>query len=167
MEQLVPSLLDRLTDDEPGVSTEARWHHSISIEQLKDLVRRDLEALLNTRHSRIDLTDPIGKGGRREKVTHLAISSLTFGVPDFTASGVAGQEDRERVRRNVEFAIKRFEGRLRDTRVVLIERESEHDMTIRLTIHSKLNLDPTPEPISFDTVVHTNQGSCSIEATGS
>jgi len=46
---LVPSVLDRLLDDDPGVSREpARNRHQV-LRELKQAVRRDLENLLNTR----------------------------------------------------------------------------------------------------------------------
>ena len=47
-ERLQPSLLDRLTDDEPEKNVESRDRRVISLERLRDCVLRDLGWLLNT-----------------------------------------------------------------------------------------------------------------------
>ena len=44
-------LLDRLLDDEPKSKSEAPMTRSVSLARLKIAVRRDLEALLNTRRT--------------------------------------------------------------------------------------------------------------------
>ena len=46
-ERLQPSLLDRLTDDEPGSRSEGRDKRVMSMRQLRAAVLRDLEWLLN------------------------------------------------------------------------------------------------------------------------
>ena len=47
-ERLQPSLLDRLTDDEPDKNVESRDRRVISLERLRECVMRDLGWLLNT-----------------------------------------------------------------------------------------------------------------------
>ena len=47
-DRLQPSLLDRLTDDEPGTPQEAPDKRVLSLQQLKASVLRDLAWLLNT-----------------------------------------------------------------------------------------------------------------------
>ena len=47
-EHLQPSLLDRLTDDEPEEKAESRDQRVLSFQALKQCVIRDLEWLLNT-----------------------------------------------------------------------------------------------------------------------
>src|SRR5262245_35095651 len=48
VERLQPSLLDRLTDDDPGNQKEARDRSTISALRLRDIVVRDLGHLMNT-----------------------------------------------------------------------------------------------------------------------
>ena len=47
-ERLQPSLLDRLTDDEPLQHQESRERRVLSITKLREVVLRDLAWLLNT-----------------------------------------------------------------------------------------------------------------------
>ena len=47
--RITQSVLDRLIDHEPNLSTEAPKSRSGSLHELKQAVRRDLEWLLNTR----------------------------------------------------------------------------------------------------------------------
>jgi type VI secretion system protein ImpF len=47
--RITPSVLDRLIDEEPSVSTEPANTRQKSLRQLKQSVRRDLEWLLNSR----------------------------------------------------------------------------------------------------------------------
>ena len=48
-ERLQPSLLDRLTDDEPDEQEESRDRRVLSMSQLRQSVLRDVGWLLNTR----------------------------------------------------------------------------------------------------------------------
>ena len=50
-ERLQPSLLDRLTDDDPNNTAESREARVIDIRRLRDIVQRDLSWLLNTNNS--------------------------------------------------------------------------------------------------------------------
>src|SRR5690349_4403102 len=89
---LLPSILDRLIDREPKVSTEPPAGRSQLLEQLKASVKRDLEWLLNTKQSIVKL--PVGSG-------HLARSLLTYGVPDFTTASLTLSSDQDQVRRSI------------------------------------------------------------------
>ncbi len=71
--------------------------------RLKDSLRRDLTALLNTRRAEQDF-DP-----SFEQATN---SLLTFGVIDFTSYNLNSSVDQERVRQSIERAIRQFEPRL-------------------------------------------------------
>ena len=48
VERLQPALLDRLTDNNPDSTVEARGERVIDIDRLRDIIRRDLSWLLNT-----------------------------------------------------------------------------------------------------------------------
>lgn len=152
---LLPSLLDRLIDFEPDVSTEPAWSRSQGIRQLKDSVKRDLESLLNTRQARGDL--PAG-------FAEAAQSILTYGLPDLTSSSIVSIEDRERLRQALEDAIRRFEPRLTSVRVMLRDSQSDADRTLRMTVDALLRLDPDPEPVTFDTLVQPATGHCEVQS---
>jgi type VI secretion system protein ImpF len=153
---LVPSLLDRLIDEEPDVSTEPAWRQSQNLREYRSGVLRDVENLLNTRPVRFQMP---------AESCEIARSVLTYGMPDFISAGVGSLEEREQLRRNVEITVRRFEPRLREVRVVLHRQENEFDRTLRMTIHAMLWVEPEPQPIAFDTVVQPSSGTCKVEST--
>lgn len=51
---ILPSVLDRLLDDEPGTSREPIPNRFQNLRELKKAVTRDLEDLLNTRQERLE-----------------------------------------------------------------------------------------------------------------
>lgn len=82
-ERLQPSLLDRLTDDEPDVLQESRDKRVLSMRRLRESVLRDLGWLLNA--SRLDTLQDLSE------YPFVARSVLNYGIPDIaglTASGL-------------------------------------------------------------------------------
>jgi type VI secretion system protein ImpF len=141
---LVPSILDRLLDEQPGVSREPLEKRQQSVRELEMAVARDLEALLNTRQEAFeDLPAEYQEVNR---------SLLTYGLPDFTSCSLAIEEDRMRVLRSVERTIAKFEPRLQRVRVQL-ETPRNHDRGLRFRIDALLRVDPSPEPVTFDAVL--------------
>lgn len=141
---LLPSILDRLLDDEPGVTHEPLPRRAQNLRQLKKAVTRDLEALLNTRQETL-----------RElpaAFTALSRSILTYGLPDFTAFGLLNVHDRNRIRRVLEQAVTAYEPRLARVRVTL-EPPREFDRTMRFRIEALLQVEPAPEPVTFDAML--------------
>ena len=152
---LLPSVLDRLIDAEPDVSREPLWKYSFGLGELKEQVRRDLEYLLNARHTRPDLADGDGE---------LAQSLLTYGLPDFTTWMDGSVETRERLRRTVERAIATFEPRLTNVHVTVEKAAEEFDRNLHLTIEAVLHVEPIVEAVAFDTLVEPNTGACDVKA---
>ena len=151
----MPSVLDRLIDREPDVSTEPQWQQVQNLSELRMCVLRDVENLLNSRPAKPHLADSF-----RE----VAQSVLTYGLPDFTGAEIGRRDQREYLRRAVEITIERFEPRLRQVRVVLHPPASQFDRTLRMTIHALLWVEPEPEPITFDTLVQPSSGTCKVES---
>ena len=52
---LVPSVLDRLLDDDPAVTTDPARNRSQLLRDLKLSVRRDIESLLNARRRNVSI----------------------------------------------------------------------------------------------------------------
>jgi type VI secretion system protein ImpF len=144
---IVPSLLDRLLDDEPEVSREPLPNRFQNLRQLKKTVARDLEALLNTRQEML--------GELPSDFTELSRSLIIYGLPDFTSCNLLNQNDRNRIRRALEQAIATFEPRLDRVRVTL-EPPREYDRTLRFRVDALLRVEPAPEPVTFDTVLRLN-----------
>jgi type VI secretion system protein ImpF len=151
---LVPSVFDRLLDDEPGNSTEPVRNQGQSLRQLKAAVARDLEALLNTRQEGLDELP--------NEFIEVSRSLITYGLPDFTSFSLLSAEDRSRILRSVERTVARFEPRLQRVRVQL-DAPHNHDRGLRFRIDALLRIDPAPEPVTFDAVLQLNTQQYVIE----
>ena len=138
------SLLDRLTEDAVAAPQGRAQSEIYSVEQLHDSVRRDLEALLNAR--------------RRWRswpawYAELAASPLGYGIPDFASGAFSDRARREALRADIEASIRRFEPRLSNVRVTLLDAGSRLEPSLRLRVEALLRAEPAPAPIAFDTIV--------------
>lgn len=153
---MTPSVLDRLIDFEPELSIEPDWVSSQGISELRASVKRDLETLLNTRQTRPELMNSSAE---------LATSVLTYGLPDFASDGVGGAEEQaEALREAVERAIQRFEPRLLQIQVMRVPAANPYERSLHLVIDAMLRFDPEPIPVTFDTILQPNLGTCQVEA---
>jgi type VI secretion system protein ImpF len=138
---LLPSVLDRLLDDEPEKRTELPRSRSQVLRDLKLSVRRDLENLLNTRWRCVswppDLDD-------------LELSLVNYGIPDFTGAKMGAPSDREQLRAIVERVVRKFEPRFKTVSVRLLENSDPSDRALRFRIDALLYAEPAPEPVAFD-----------------
>jgi type VI secretion system protein ImpF len=137
-------LLDRLIDDAPDASREPPLSFADAENTLKNSVRRDLEALLNARRRWRSLP---------ARYAELPTSLLAYGISDFTSGAFNDAQRRDRLRSEIEQAIRQFEPRLTGVRVTLVERNDNLDATLRLQIEAMLRTEPAPEPIAFETLV--------------
>lgn len=152
--RITPSIIDRLIDFEPKVSTEAPKSRSQSMRELKQSVRRDLEWLLNTRHT----ADKIPEG--LEETCH---SLAVYGLPDFTSMSSKDIDDRKSLIRNIETALRIFEPRFMNLKVTL-EELNRVERGVRFRIEAMLRVEPTPEPVIFDTVLQMGSGEIEVKA---
>lgn len=153
-----PSLLDRLTDLEPRNSNEGRVGYLESARQFKQGLQRDLEWLLNTRRT------PVAAPEDLEELSH---SLYHYGLPDLTSISRDSPEARDRLLRRVEDAIALFEPRLTNVRIGVVEMETEqHRRELRFHVEGTLLMDPTPEQVIFDTVLHFASGQYEVSGAG-
>jgi type VI secretion system protein ImpF len=150
--RITPSLLDRLLDYEPDMSREAPKSRSKSLAEMKLAIRRDLEWLLNSRCYPENI-DP-----RLEEVKK---SVVVFGLPDITGISAKNESEQKRLAVSLENAIRIFEPRFLDLRVTL-EPVSSVDRMLSFRIEARLDIEPTPEPIAFDTVLQLGSGEFSV-----
>ncbi|MGH7122267.1 MAG: type VI secretion system baseplate subunit TssE [Acetobacteraceae bacterium] len=139
-------LLDRLIDTAPDQASDPGLSAAEAMAVLRRAVRRDLEALLNARRRFRTLP-----GGLSE----LSLSPLTFGIPDCTAGTFVDPRQRDRLRREIEETIRRFEPRFAEIQVTLVTPKDSLEATLRLRIQALLHAEPAPEPVAFDTEVET------------
>jgi type VI secretion system protein ImpF len=138
-----PSLLDKLLGTEgqgPGRGAAMR----LSVEQVKESVARDIEALLNAHAC---LGDETLAG-----FPHAARSLLGLGLPDISSLSLSSDRDRLRVKDAIRRALADHDNRLRQVEVDV--RESDQPgAALYFTIRAKLLLNPDVEPVAFDAVL--------------
>lgn len=154
---LIPSLLDRLLDDEPDALQELPRSRSQRLSDLKISVRRDLEYLLNTRVCLREIP---------EDCDQVKTSVLNFGIPDFGGVAMGSRKQQEILRARVEDVIQRFETRFKQVQVELIlNSDSKHQRTIRFRIDGILHAEPAPEPVAFDSFITPTVGQFQVRAS--
>ncbi|MEH6435942.1 type VI secretion system baseplate subunit TssE [Massilia sp. DD77] len=149
MHAYVPGLLDRLMDGHGHGASGAGSPHGaafprVSIEDLKDSVARDLEALLNTRVALPELSSTRFPECRR--------SLVTYGLQDFAGRSLSSFDDRAHICACLEQAIARHEPRLRNVRASLELREDAVNC-LNFSITALLVVSAAQEPVSFDAIL--------------
>ena len=141
--RVIPSVLDRLLDEDPRNTRDVVRTRAESVRDLYRAVQRDLEDLLNTRNPLFDLPPEFAE---------VRQSAIAYGLPDFSAMNVSNPSDQTRLRQLMENALRYFEPRLSGATVALLPgREGER--AVRLRVDARLEMDPAPEPVSFDIVM--------------
>jgi type VI secretion system protein ImpF len=149
------TLFDKLMSDEiSGVKSGAMKR--LTIEQVKNSVAIDLEALLNTR----TLVEEDSLGAFPE----CSRSIFSYGLNDFAGLSLASIDDRAFVCRGLERAISRHEPRLRNVRAELeIAQNSINKLCFSIT--AVLIVDESKEPVSFDALLQPSTLSYAISST--
>ncbi len=148
------SLLDRLIDREPQSGSDAYTSRAQSVRLLKASLRRDLEWLLNTRRT----PDEVG-----DEYPELSKSLFNYGLPDFSTFSMHSPKDKNKLLLTLESAVAVFEPRLKDVKVSLVDTASAgQTRMLRFQIEGMLMMDPSPEQVSFDTVLQLTSGEYQI-----
>lgn len=147
------SVLDRLIDMAPKESTEPAMSRAQTLRQLRSALRRDLEWLLNTRRNALE---------ELENFKELERSVFAYGLPDITSLGLRSTRDQAKLRRALEATIAVFEPRISATRIVM-EVLPSTARGIRFHIQGQLLIQPSPEPITFDTVLELPSGQYEVK----
>jgi len=142
------SILDRLIDEQPGISREPVRHRVLSINQIKASVIRDLENLLNTRRQITPIPAELGE---------VSNSLFVYGLRDFTSEDPRSPSIKQQLRNDVEKTISRFDSRLRNV-IVRLEASAQNERNVRFRISGLLVVDPVTEPVTFDTFFDINRG---------
>ena len=89
-------------------------------------------------------------------VALLGVSILGYGLPDFAAGAFNAPAARETLRREIEQAIRRFEPRLSDVKVTLLDSRSTMTPILRIRVAGVLRIPGgDSEPVTFDTALDT------------
>ncbi|MBE0658135.1 MAG: type VI secretion system baseplate subunit TssE [Bryobacteraceae bacterium] len=152
-EEILPALLDRLTDDEPANRSEARPPRAQVLRAIKASLRRDLEWLLNTRRS---IQEP------QEWMKEVQYSLYMYGLPDLTSYSLGTSKDQGLLANLLEEAVAKFEPRLSNVIVNMIPLAGTNRI-LKFQIEGVLLIDTGPERIQFDTTLELASGSYTVE----
>jgi type VI secretion system protein ImpF len=160
-ERLQPSLLDRLTDNEPELRQESRDKRILSPSRLRESVRRDLTWLFNTPN--LSTVDDL------EGYALVGESVLNYGMPSLAGRTTAriNVPEMERLLRQ---AIWSFEPRLlRNTvkvRLVADEAQMSHN-ALTFYIEAELWAQPIPLRLFLKTEIDLEVGAVNVIDAGS
>jgi type VI secretion system protein ImpF len=155
-ERLQPSLLDRLTDNDPERKQESRDARVLSPSRLRDCVRRDLVWLLNTTHLKAvqNLDD----------YPQVARSVLNYGMPDLagrTTSSVDTTVLEQAIRRVILDFEPRLVARTLRVRLFVDEKQMNHN-AMSFDIEAELWAQPLPLRLFLRTSVDLETGSIDV-----
>jgi type VI secretion system protein ImpF len=159
-ERLQPSLLDRLTDDEPDQKQEPRMKRVLSPSRLRECVRRDLGWLFNTSNL-VDVVREVGD------YPHVVRSVLNYGLPDFTGHTASSIDLRvlEALLRN---AIWEFEPRLLRNSVqvtLAVDSAEMNHNAMTFSIEAELWAQPLPLRLFLRTDLDLETGEIEVKET--
>jgi type VI secretion system protein ImpF len=149
MQRYLPALFDRLIEDD----TSARESSRGTLEELKNSIARDLEALLNTRTALSEemLAD----------YPEVAASVANYGLVDFAGMCISSDTDQKRICAGVELAVARHEPRLHAVTAALRVRASGINR-IDFVISAQFKSSGSEERVRFDAVLEQSSQQYSI-----
>lgn len=158
-ERLQPSLLDRLTDDDPTSQSEGRDARVIDIRRLREIVQRDLSWLLNTNNAETWI-DP-------DRYPLAARSVLNYGVRE-VAGDFASKDRAQVIRKSIAAAIEAFEPRIRrgSTQVEMRSEDTARSTIISFDIRADMWAEPIPLELYLRSSIDTTTGEIALERVG-
>lgn len=129
------SLLDRLSDDRGG---------DLSIAALRESLRRDLEAMLNSRRHLLSWPASLDE---------LDQSLLDYGLDDLANESLRSADFRARFIDDVERQLRRLEPRIGRFEVKIMPNRDELDATLRFRVTGTVRLGQEKQELSFDSHV--------------
>lgn len=153
MKGYAPGLFDKLMTSHAGRPNAVT---RLSLEEMKDVVAKDLESLLNTRG--------VIPESALAAFPECQASIVTYGLNDFAGLSLASANDRQSICQAMVQSINRHEPRLRNVQVTL---GLEDCATNRLNfaISALLVLKLEQEPVNFDAILQPSSLQYSITKT--
>jgi type VI secretion system protein ImpF len=160
-ERLQPSLLSRLTDNDPAKSAESLAQRVLSAQRLREDVIDNLLSLLAT-------TNLAAVSAEVSEFPEAARSVVNYGIPDL-AGTTASSIDAAGLARSVREAVMVFEPRLSrsslQVRAIVSGEKMAHN-TLVFEIEGELWADPTPLRLFLQTQVDLETGNVAIVPGG-
>jgi type VI secretion system protein ImpF len=158
-ERLQPSLLDRLTDEEPGIDAEPRERRVLSLRALRNSVLRDLAWLFNT--------TCLLSAADAPRLPQVANSVLNYGMPDLSGNAISSL-NLARLERAIRQAIWDFEPRLIRSTVAVraMTGEAAAHNKISFEIEADMWAQPYPERLYLRTELDLEDGCLTLADSG-
>jgi type VI secretion system protein ImpF len=160
-ERLQPSLLDRLTDEEPNTGVEPRSKRVLSINKLRRSVLRDLAWLMNS--GSMDMTEDLAE------VPEVENSVLNYGVRHLAGTTVSSIDTRE-LEQDIRNAILRFEPRILPeslTVTIDFDKSKMARKTMSFIIEGQLWAQPLPINLFLSTDLDLETGAAVVTESSS
>lgn len=138
------SVLDRLLDDAPDMEADPLVSLSDQVREMREVIRRDLEALLNTRRS------PSGPPGALKELNDALVS---YGMDGVLSANLVTDASKDKLAQSIERRISMFETRLSDVRVTILKNRMEGERALRMRIQATFRLHEGMPPISFESKI--------------
>ncbi|MBL4608696.1 MAG: type VI secretion system baseplate subunit TssE [Pseudomonadales bacterium] len=154
-ERLQPALLDRLRDDEPEHSVEARNKRVITLKKLQEYVTRDLNWLLNT--TALSISDDLSS------YPEVQNSVLNYGANSF--SGISASSIEPHIlERQLKKSIIAYEPRIlaKTLDVQVVEQDNMNRNAIVFHISGELWAEPLPIALYIKTEIDLETGEVNL-----
>jgi type VI secretion system protein ImpF len=160
-----PSLIDRLSNDEPDfydssdVDASGQVRRQVNktksreaVKRYEDSVRRDLEWLFNSRRVKDD---------RLTRYPELQTSVFCYGIPDLNSEDPSRTHDKDELLHNMEDAVARFDQRLRDVNIEFGTQVLGSHL-LHFHISGVVMMDPVPAEVAFQSSLDPINGECKV-----
>ncbi|NNU49147.1 type VI secretion system baseplate subunit TssE [Rhizobium sp. WYCCWR 11279] len=152
---LARSILDRLIDEAPDRAVDPPMSFVDQVRDVREAIRRDLEALLNTR--RCPATPPAA-------LSELKDALVSYGVDGIVSANLMTDQAKLKLAEVIERRIALFETRLADVRVTILKSRTMTERALRMRIQATFRLHEGMPPISFESTIDPSTQRFLVEA---
>lgn len=152
---LARSVFDRLLDDATDRASDPPLSMPEQVREVREAIRRDLEALLNTR--RCPSAPP-------SDLPELRDALVSYGVDGMVSANLVTDEAKLQLARMIERRIATFETRLMDVRVTILTTRTHGDRALRMRIQATFRVHEGMPPISFESTIDPSTQRFLVEA---
>ncbi|MGO7905361.1 type VI secretion system baseplate subunit TssE [Rhizobium leguminosarum] len=152
---LARSILDRLIDEAPDRTVDPPMSFVDQVRDVREAIRRDLEALLNTR--RCLATPPAALSELRDAL-------VSYGVDGIVSANLMTDQAKLKLAQAIERRIALFETRLADVRVTILKSRTMTERALRMRIQATFSLHEGMPPISFESTIDPSTQRFLVEA---
>ncbi|MFF0922765.1 type VI secretion system baseplate subunit TssE [Rhizobium leguminosarum] len=152
---LARSILDRLIDEAPDRTVDPPMSFVDQVRDVREAIRRDLEALLNTR--RCPATPPAA-------LSELKDALVSYGVDGVVSANLMTDQAKLKLAQAIERRIALFETRLSDVRVTILKSRTMTERALRMRIQATFRLHEGMPPISFESTIDPSTQRFLVEA---